>query len=229
MEHEILKSAIVQKQATDSGELALINRQALRELTAEEVFTFRLAACDNQVDRDHERFTDQALEGLAKLYVGKPVLMDHTWSAGTQTARVYAATVETAGEVKQLVLRCYMPRTEKTEETITAIESGILRECSVGCMVERVICSVCGSDQRKTCCRHIQGREYDGQMCHMDLDGAADAYEVSLVAVPAQQGAGIVKSKRYGGQEPPEETGNDEELKMAQAVQEQEEKRYGGM
>lgn len=229
MEHEILKSAIVQRQAADDGELALINRQALRELTAAEVFTFRLAACNNQVDRDHERFTDQTLEGLAKLYVGKPVLMDHAWCAGAQTARVYAAAVEAAGEVKQLVLRCYMPRTEKTAETITAIESGILRECSVGCMVERVICSICGSDQLETCCRHIQGREYDGQVCHMDLDGAKDAYEVSLVAVPAQQDAGIVKSKRYGGQEPREETGDEDELNMAQAIQEQEEKRYGGM
>ena len=31
------------------------------------------------------------------------------------------------------------------------------------------------------------------------------SYEVSLVAVPAQPAAGIVKSKRYGA--PPEETG----------------------
>ena len=42
-------------------------------MTAEEVFTFRLAACDNQVDRDFERFTDAALEGLAPLFVGRPV------------------------------------------------------------------------------------------------------------------------------------------------------------
>ena len=35
----------------------------------------------------------------------------------------------------------------------------------------------------------------------MDLDGVADVYEVSLVAVPAQPAAGIVKSKRYGGAE----------------------------
>jgi len=41
----------------------------------------------------------------------------------------------------------------------------------------------------------------------MDLDGVADVYEVSLVAVPAQPGAGIVKGKRYGGQEPLPESG----------------------
>ena len=61
----ILKAAHVEKQAANENELRLINKQTLRELTAEEVFTFRLAACDNQVDRDYERFTDKALEGLA--------------------------------------------------------------------------------------------------------------------------------------------------------------------
>ena len=47
----ILKAAHVEKQAVNAAELALINKQALRELTAEEVFTFRMAACDNQEHR----------------------------------------------------------------------------------------------------------------------------------------------------------------------------------
>jgi len=214
-------------------ELALVNKQALRPLKLEDVFLFRLAACDNQVDRDYERFTDKTLEGLAALYVGKSVLMDHTWSAGSQTARVYAAQVEEAGPVKRLVLRCYMPRTEQTAGTITAIEAGILKECSVGCQVERAVCTICGTDQAKACCKHIQGKEYGGKLCVMELDGARDAYEVSLVAVPAQPGAGVVKSKRYGGQEEkvpnPAEAGEAEALRMAEAMQEQEEKRYGGI
>ena len=62
----------------------------------------------------------------------------------------------------------------------------------------------------------------------MELDGARDAYEVSLVAVPAQPGAGIVKSKRYGGRESPEDVGNDEVFQLAMARQEQENMRYGG-
>lgn len=85
----ICKSAVIQKAADLSdGELALINAQALRPMAADEVFAFKLAACDNQVDRDHERFTDGALDKLAELYVGKPVLRDHAWLDGSQTARV---------------------------------------------------------------------------------------------------------------------------------------------
>ena len=97
-----------------------------------------------------------------------------------------------------------MPRTAATADTITAIDAGILRECSVGCAVAHAVCSICGADQRETLCKHWPGKEYDGQLCHIDLDGATDAYEVSLVAVPAQPAAGAMKSKRYGGAEPPE-------------------------
>lgn len=230
----ILKAATVVKQPTGEAELALINAQTLRPLSAEEVFTFRLAACDDQVDRDYERFTAETLEGLAALFVGKSVLMDHTWRAGSQTARVYAAGVEDSGGVKRLILRCYMPRTDQTAGTITAIEAGILRECSVGCAVRRAVCSVCGADQSKACCPHIPGREYDGQLCVMALDGARDAYEVSLVAVPAQPEAGVIKTKRYGGaeapeaQNPQEPQAPDNTLLLAKAAQELEEKRYGG-
>lgn len=199
--NSILKAAMIAKLEGNDNDLALINRQSLRELTLDEVFVFRLAACDNQIDRDFERFTDAALAGLAALFVGKSVLMDHVWLAGSQTARVYSAYVEESGEVKRLILCCYMPRTGENTNTINAIETGILRECSVGCQMEHVLCSICGADQVKTCCAHIPGREYGGNLCFMELDGAKDAYEVSLVAVPAQKEAGVVKSKRYGGVE----------------------------
>ena len=54
----IYKAARLEKQAMSESELTLINKQSLRELSADEVFAFRLAACDNQVDRDNERFTE---------------------------------------------------------------------------------------------------------------------------------------------------------------------------
>ena len=204
---QITKAARLMKAAPDEGEMALVNAQALRELGAEEVFTFRLAACNNQVDRDLEKFSDGALEGLAEKFVGRPVLMDHCWSAGSQTARVYAAGVEPMPETeggKQLVLRCYMPRLRGNEDTIAAIEGGLLRECSVGVSVRRAVCSICGTDWTQHWCEHNKGQQYGEGMCIIILDEAADAYEVSLLPVPAQPAAGVDKSKRYGGPEGPE-------------------------
>ena len=228
-------SVVLKAGGPDDGELALINAQALRPLTAAEVFTFKLEACDNQVDRDFERFTDRALEQMAKLYVGKPVIQDHKWSSGAQTARVYAAGVEAEGSRKRLILRCYMPRTEGTAETIAAIESGVIRECSVGLRVHKSVCSICGAVQQEAMCRHYPGKEYGGKLCHFDLDEVTDVYEVSLVAVPAQPAAGVVKSKRYslpeqsgqGAGEPSQD--RSKTLRRARASLALEKIRYGGM
>lgn len=133
----IQKAARVEKQALAGEELALINRQALKELTEEEVFVFRVAACDNQVDREQERFTEAALDRLAELYVGKTVIMDHRWSANGQTARIYAGAVEESEGVRRLVLRAYMLRNDQTAPLIAAIEGGILREVSVAARWQR--------------------------------------------------------------------------------------------
>ena len=46
-------------------ELALINQMSQRTLAAEEVYTFGVRLCDNQVDRDGERFPRETLEELA--------------------------------------------------------------------------------------------------------------------------------------------------------------------
>jgi len=186
----IQKAARVEKQPLAGEELALINRQALKELTEEEVFVFRVAACDNQVDREQERFTEAALDRLAELYVGKTVIMDHRWSANGQTARIYAGAVEESEGVRRLVLRAYMLRNDQTAPLIAAIEGGILREVSVGCQVAKAICSICGTDRRETYCGHCPGQEYEGKRCHIDLDAPTDAYELSFVAGGGRAGGG---------------------------------------
>ncbi len=52
--NQILKSAKVEKSITPTEmDMLLINKQTLRTLSAGEVFVFKLAACGDQVDRDH--------------------------------------------------------------------------------------------------------------------------------------------------------------------------------
>lgn len=196
----INKAAHIEKRVENvEADLEKINVQALRELKAEEVFTFRIAAADTLVDRDFEHFSRECLEGLAKLYVGKPVLTDHSWSAGKQLARVYDAAVEEAEGGCRLILSCYMPRTEQTAATIEALESGVLREASVGVAVQSAKCGICGTDKIRRRCEHIPGQSYEGKTCVVELSQPSEAFEVSLVAVPAQPKAGVVKA--YGGED----------------------------
>lgn len=194
------KFGFVEKQLqVDDGELQLINRQSLRKLSLDEVYAFRFVACDTKVDREFEHFTPAALGKLAQMYVGRTMLMDHEWSAAKQTARIYAATVEPSGNEEKLVLRAYMVRNDQTESTIQSIDAGILREVSVGCACGSAVCSVCGNDKAKSYCDHWPGQKYSNKLCTVALDDVVDAYEVSFVAVPAQKGAGTVKT--YGGED----------------------------
>lgn len=222
-----LKWGAVCKAAVTSADLSKINAQALKELTEEDVFTFRVAACNDQIDREGEQFTLACLKGLAKLYVGKTVVRDHSWCSSAQMARIYDARVESIDGANCLVLMAYMLRTEETAPVIAAIEGGILREVSVGCRTRKALCSICGTDRRQAWCAHRPGQEYDGKTCVIRLDDPTDAYEVSFCAVPAQPAAGVVKA--YGGEENRPQTPDpkeDPKVRKALALLELEAKRF---
>lgn len=202
---------MLQKQSGDkidsSGltpeDLELINRYARKPLTAEEVCTFTLRAADTRIDRDFERFDRQALEQMANLYVGKTVITDHDPSAENQCARIYRGYVQDApdGET-ELILCAYMPKSGN-DELIAKIDSGIIKEVSVGCAVTRSTCSVCGgANSWESRCGHRKGKSYQGKQCYFTLSGVTDVYEVSFVAVPAQRSAGVIKCRKSYDTEP---------------------------
>lgn len=202
MQFQINKAAHAAKALSVETEMAAINAFTQRELTAEEVFVFRCVACNDQVDRDFERFPVETLHKLAPLFVGKPGISDHKWSAEVQKARIYDAYVETQGGVTSLIFKCYMLRGDSTKDLIAAIEGGILREVSVGCAIGRAVCSICGEEAHT--CGHQKGAVYDGKTCIYELWDPVDAYEFSFVAVPAQPGAGVTKEIHKHGWTPAE-------------------------
>lgn len=183
-------------------DLALINALAKAELTAERVYVFALRLCDNEVDRDFERFDNEALERLGELFVGRSGVFDHQWSARGQTARIFrtevvrepAVRTQAGDEYRWLKGWAYLLRTEKNADLIAEIEGGIKKEVSVGCSAGRSVCSVCGAEDGD--CGHVPGQTYDGGVCFRELKDIRDAYEWSFVAVPAQRAAGVLK--RFG-------------------------------
>lgn len=183
-------------------DLALINGLSKTELTAEQVYVFTLRLCDNEVDRDFERFDAEALERLGELLTGKSGIFDHQWSARGQTARLYKTEVvrepgrrtRAGDEYRWLKGWAYLLRTEKNGDLIAEIEGGIKKEVSVGCSAGRTVCSACGAENGG--CEHVPGQVYDGGLCFRELKDITDAYEWSFVAVPAQREAGVLK--RFG-------------------------------
>lgn len=207
----IIKSANVSVQEVTDEELKKINKFTLVPLTADEVFTFKMNMCDNELDdRNYEPFNLNALKDMKKLYVGKSVIKDHEKRADNQVARIYDTELKyedgkltKAGEpFASLVAKCYMVKTASNADLIAEIKAGIKREVSTGTRAKKAICSICGVDNVKNYCMHYWGREYtkpDGSkaICYFTLDGVKEANEVSFIVVPAQPRAGTTKN--YGG------------------------------
>ena len=191
----------------DEKELALINKYTRRALTQDDVYTFSVVLCDNELDRDCERFSDEALDKMAELFEGVTGITDHDPKSANQKARIYSLKVQRVDgrlcfdkkPYKRLLAKAYIPRTGENDGFIKELDTGIKKEVSVGCAVKRHICSVCKEDIGS--CGHIRGRKYAGALCYATLDEVTDAYEWSFVAVPSQRAAGGIKSYTVGDRE----------------------------
>lgn len=182
------------------GELALINKFTRHPLSENDVYVFSVVLCDNDIDRDFERFSDDALDTLAKLFDGVTGITDHQPISANQTARIFSCKSEFVPDkltsdgkpYKHLLARAYIPISDTSNDFILSIDSGISKEVSVGCSVQHRICSICGKDI--SLCSHSKGKFYADKLCFATLDNPTDAYEWSFVAVPAQRAAGVIKN-----------------------------------
>lgn len=224
--------------AVTDEQLGRINAYTRRALTREEVFVFSVVLCDNEIDRDLERFPTASLEKLKELFPGKTGVFDHAPTAENQSARIFETRLEETGEVNSvgkpyrlLKAWAYMVRCEKNADLILEIDAGIKKEVSVGCAVEEIRCSICDADRKAEGCTHKKGEVYGGRLCYHLLVNPTDAYEWSFVAVPAQKRAGVVK--RTGGGTPgavPVEKGRLERLeKLARLGERYEEELRGSV
>ncbi|MDE5570210.1 MAG: hypothetical protein K2I82_06100, partial [Ruminococcus sp.] len=185
----------------DKEMISKINRFTRREFQEDELYIFSVILCDNEIDRDYECFSDNALEKLKSLFVGKTGIFDHNTSTSNQNARIFDTEIITDTErttkdgkpYKYLRAMAYMVRTDENRNLISEIDAGIKKEVSISCSAAKKVCSVCGNDKSAGKCSHIKGRSYNGRICHVILNDITDAYEWSFVAVPAQVNAGVTK------------------------------------
>lgn len=170
-------------------DLALINSYSRKELKEDEVYIFNVTLCDNDIDRDFEKFSKASLEKLSELFLGKTGIFDYNIKNEGQSARIFKTWVEEeSGKTTadgepycSLKAKAYMVRTDTNKALIEKIDGGMKKEVSVGCAVENMICSVCANDMWNPECVHIRGKEYAGKTCFGTLENPFDVYEWSLV------------------------------------------------
>lgn len=193
----IEKSFVLEKE-----DLEKINTFTRTHFGADELYAFSVILCDNNIDRDYEKFSVEALYQLKDKFLGKTGICDHSMKSADQKARIFHTWVEKINDRKtqdgeelyQLKAKAYMVRTDENMPLIKEIEAGIKKEVSVSCSMRKNICSVCGNDKRTSYCEHINGKSYNGQVAYSVLSDVNDAYEFSFVAVPAQREAGVTKA-----------------------------------
>lgn len=202
VKQEVSTLQINSSQLSEKQEMELINSYSRKTLTKEQVYIFTVTLCDNEIDRDFEKFSTASLYALKELFVGRTGISDHSMRSKDQAARIFYCYTEENSEKKTsdgesytaLKARAYMVRTKNNEALIAEIDGGIKKEVSVGCAMAKCTCSVCGKDMKDFSCEHIKGRSYGGRLCYGVLDNPTDAYEWSFVAVPAQKNAGVTKA-----------------------------------
>ena len=186
------ETEVVSSGVPTAVQMEAIHAQSKGKLTAEQVYVFALRLCDDQIDRDGERFDTAALPALAKLFIGKTGMVDHRWASDGPVARIFETQGVRENGVSYIKAWAYIRRGGANEEVIADIEAGIKKEVSVGCAMGRAVCSVCGHEYGT--CGHEKGNHYDGVLCCAILQEPMDAYEFSFVAVPAQREAGVLKA-----------------------------------
>ncbi len=171
-------------------DMELINRQCLKELTSDDVFTFSVVLCDNEIDRYFEVFSEQSLKSLEKLFVGrtserlvvaKTGLLGYGSHHESQSARIYKTQFISDPEIKTsygdtykcLKAWCYMIKNPENAMLIKNIEDGVKKAVSISCSITDRVCSICG----KSVCNHRAGKLYDDKLCYKILTDATDAYE----------------------------------------------------
>lgn len=197
-----MTQGIIRKSVATNDDLAKIQQFSRRELLPEEIYVFNVDLCNNDVDRDYEKFSVETLKQMAELFIGKTGIFDHSMKSADQTARIFDAFVEKVNGKKtadgedfySLKAKAYMLNNEQNRSLIDSIDAGIKKEVSVSCSVDKAYCSICHTDKKRAACEHRKGKMYGDRLCFNILTDATDAYEFSFVAVPAQREAGVTKS-----------------------------------
>ncbi|MBR1382780.1 MAG: hypothetical protein IJ555_03075 [Ruminococcus sp.] len=220
LKEKIERQLTLKSHSVTDEDLEKINEYALEPLTADEIYAFKVVMGDNELDdRNNMPFTSNGLKDLQRLYPGKPFIMAHNdRDVKSLFARIYDTelsiddTKRTSAEepYTALIGKCYMAISADNESLRADIKAGIKKEVSTGFRCSSLKCSICGKDNCVDECKHWPGRVYakNGMdtKCQMLIDGCSEAYELSLVTIPAQPRAGTIKSAEGAPEDPEAET-----------------------
>ena len=168
------------------------------------------------VTRNFTYYTPECLKKSAPYWTTpyeRPVIMHHNDRDGVQIGRVKVAEFleETRAKVPGLLFTCNIG----DEAGIKGVKNGTLSTVSLGAVIHKATCSICGQNiAAEGECEHQRGRKYDGKLCYWLVE-EMEPKELSYVIVPSDRYANTVKiykPKDIGAKESYNEGGNDKDM-----------------
>lgn len=176
--------------ATERGvkdkHLALIQSLAEREVSADDVAVRGMLLCNSQRDYYYSRFSRRALDEVAEMLPGAPVMIGHDYSRvpigrffDSRVVRIEDSTLPKRDQywVEGLY---YAPRDDEGDAFIRRVDLGVWKEVSIGFRLSRAPCSIC--HRPIWSCEHIPGDIYPkGGICEWGMEGITAVLEGSQV------------------------------------------------
>ena len=168
------------------------------------------------VTRNFTYYTPECLKKSAPHWTTpyeRPVIMHHNDRDGIQIGRVKAVEYveETRAKSPGLLFTCNIG----DEAGIKGVKNGTLSTVSLGAVIHKATCSICGQNiAAEGECEHQRGRKYDGKLCYWLME-EMEPKELSYVIVPSDRYANtirIYKPKDISAKESYNEGGNDEPM-----------------
>jgi hypothetical protein len=193
----------------------LILKYADSSVKREDLFTIERVACDNVIDRHNEEFQEQSLRKISGQIAGTPAMLNHRLSLEYRWGKNYYGSYKIdqskrGGQkninddiYKYVYVLQYTTRDEDKLKLLSDMVSGIDDKVSVGFTfdISHLKCSICNEnmweidwDTFTFKCPHVAGRFYDGKLCYGKFVDINEILELSNVVIPAQPGAGTIKS-----------------------------------
>ena len=146
--------------------------------------------------RNLHDYTAEALKSCIKSWTvpyRRPVLMHHDEKGGKIIGRVLSVEYtehNTFSGTGALVFTIHVPDEQGKQQIL----DGLLETVSIGVIVKRAHCSICGQDLAvEGLCEHEKGEYYNGKQCRWVID-QMEAKEISYVHVPSDK---FAKNRKF--------------------------------
>ena len=178
----------------ESADIALQTFQPVPSAVSPDSIFVDIEGIHSIITRNFTYYTPNCLRNSVPYWTSpyeRPVIMHHKDQDGVQVGRVKSVEFveKTRPGVPGLVFTCNIG----DEDGVKGVKNGTLSTVSLGAVIHKATCSICGQDIAKHGeCEHQRGRKYDGKLCYWQME-EMEPKELSYVIVPSDKYANTIK------------------------------------